>query len=69
MKVNTTRRSVAVQVKAAKGKAHGLPFQATPKFGYIFAASEIVDGVSPGSYSHTIYVENQPIKTFPYEIK
>ena len=65
MKVRTTRNSVLVQDKATqKGDPSGLPVRRVPKYGYLFSAGDIVQSVSPGQYSSTVFVENIPIKTF-----
>ncbi|HEY9871497.1 MAG TPA: hypothetical protein V6D08_20235 [Candidatus Obscuribacterales bacterium] len=70
MKVKTTRKSILVQERGPAGKGHnGVPFQAVPKHGYIFQASDIVAGVSPGKYSATIYVENVPVTTVTSTVK
>lgn len=64
MKVRTTRKSILVQERADKGESHGVPFQAVPKYGYLFGGAPIVQGVPPGKYTSTVFVENVPVKTF-----
>lgn len=70
MKVRTSRKVVLVQeTSARKGQAKALPLKRAPQYGYLFAAREIVPGVSPGAYSATVLVENVPIRTFRWTVK
>jgi hypothetical protein len=70
MKVRTTKKVVLIQEKGAeKGQPNALPLHGEPKYGYLFAAREIVRGVSPGKYSMTVCVENVPVKTFTYIVR
>jgi hypothetical protein len=69
MKVKTTRKSILVQERATRGESHGLPFQAVPKYGYLFGGAPIVQDVPPGKYSSTVFVENLPVKTFTMTVK
>ncbi len=70
MAIKTSRKSVLVQERSADGKGKsGMPFQAVPKFGYIYNFTDIVAGVGKGKYSKTIFVEDLPVKTFTYEVR
>jgi hypothetical protein len=70
MKVKTTRKSILVQERTVDGKGkQGLPFHATPRFGYICNCTDIVQGVGPGKDSTTVYVEHVPVVTFTATIK
>lgn len=70
MAVKTDRKSILVQEKSEGGNGkNGMPFQRSPRFGYIYNFTDIVDGVAKGKYSKTIFVENVPVKTFSYEVR
>ncbi len=70
MKVTTTRKFVLVQERSPNGKGRqGQPFQAIPKEGYIFNATDVVVGVPRGKRSTRVYVEDVPIETFTSTVK
>jgi hypothetical protein len=70
LKANTKRQSILVQERSVDGKGkQGVPGRLKPRYGYIFHATDLVETVPPGKYSYTVFLENQPVKTFSYELK
>jgi hypothetical protein len=70
MKVRTTMTQILVQEKGAeKGQPDALPMQCEAKYSYLFAARQIVQGVSPGKYSMMVFVEKIPVKKFTFFVE
>jgi hypothetical protein len=70
MRVKTSRARILIQERGAnKGEPDALPIQREPKYGYLYSAVNIVQGVPAGNYSSTVYVENVSVKTFTMIVK
>jgi hypothetical protein len=70
LKVKTVRQKILVQERSIDGRGkQGVPGYFKPKDGYLFHATDLVETIPSGKYTRTVFVENQPVKTFSYEIK
>lgn len=70
MKIKTTRKSILVQEHSVDGKGkQGAPTRLVPQHDYIFRSTDYVETIPAGKYTYVLFVENQPVKTFSYELK